>query len=441
MADRGIIRLVLEDWNYWDRPVPASRTGHERDLTERILEVATGKEVVAITGIRRCGKSTILYQIMDRLIRQGIPQRSVLLVNLEDHRLALQLSPDLLEEVVATWRQSVWPVGPGFILLDEVQEVPQWERWVRTLNDLHPELRVVVTGSNSSLMAGELATLLTGRNLTFQAAPLSFREYLRFRGLDVAMQPGPHAAFFEHRNRENEILHYLEEHLEVGGYPEAVLADTPERRHALLQQYFADILAKDVAFRYQVRETRPMRDLALLLLRQLASPVSAGKLAQALGTSRSWVLRVMGHLEESSLLNQCRHFSFSMRQSMAVQKPRKVYVADLGLRNAVCPSLTPDRGHLAENLLYQHLRLQGLEPTFWSGRREVDFVLGPPDLAAVNLTWSDDIAPRELEGLLEFQAAHNAERILLATRSRWQPAEAGKPAMVPLWAVLLSSSP
>jgi len=362
----------------------------------------------------------------------------MLLVNLEDHRLSLDLSLSLLDDVVATWRQSVWPAGPGWVLLDEVQEVPEWQRWVRTVHDRDPELRLVVTGSSSSLMGGELATLLTGRNLTFEAAPLSFREYLRFRGLDLQPAENPEQAFFEFRGRQNELLYHLEEYFAVGGFPEVVLADSEERRYALLQQYFSDILAKDVAFRYQVRETRQLRDLALLLMRQVSSPISANKLASCLGASRSWVVRMTGCLEESRLLALCRHFSFSMRRSMAVQKPRKVYACDVGMRNAVVSGLSHDRGHLAESVLFQHLRLLGHEPSFWSGRREVDFVVGPPNLAAIDLTWSDAITQRETEALSEFKAGHSPGRTLLVTRSTWRPLEPPGPLVVPLWALLLS---
>ncbi len=169
MADRGLIRLVLDDWNHWTNPLPEFRVGYPRELTERIMRVATGKEVVAITGVRRCGKSTILYQMMRALLDRGQPSRSILFVNLEDHRLMSEMALDILDDLVAVWRQSIWPTGPGWILLDEVQEVPHWERWVRSIQDRQPELRIAVTGSNTGLMSGELATLLTGRTLTFHA--------------------------------------------------------------------------------------------------------------------------------------------------------------------------------------------------------------------------------------------------------------------------------
>ncbi len=288
-------------------------------------------------------------------------------------------------------------------------------------------------------MAGELATLLTGRNLTFEATPLSFSEFLGFRGVDATVQLTPELAFFELRSRENEWVYHLEDYLTIGGFPEVVGADSVERQQALLQQYFSDIVAKDVAFRYQVRETRALKDLGLLLLRQVGNPVSAGKLAQVLGTTPAWVLRMMGHLEDARLINLCRHFAFSMRQSAAIQKPRKVYAADLGMRNAVAPSLTPDRGHLAENALYQHLRSLGPDPAYWSGRREVDFVVNLPDLAGVNLTWTDDVAARETEALAEFQSACHPHRTLLATRTLWRPSEGFPPrSTMPLWAILLA---
>ncbi len=102
MADRGHIRLVLDDWNYWTRSLPASRVGRPRRLVEKILRIATGREVIAITGVRRCGKTTILHQLIGRLLASGTPPKSILLANLEDHRLFPDLSMGLLDDIVAT---------------------------------------------------------------------------------------------------------------------------------------------------------------------------------------------------------------------------------------------------------------------------------------------------------------------------------------------------
>ncbi len=270
---------------------------------------------------------------------------------------------------------------------------------------------------------------------------MNYREYLRFGGIEVPVDLTPELAFFEHRHRQDELLYHLEEYLTIGGFPEVVCAGSSERRLTLLQQYFSDILMKDVAVRHQVREARALMDLARLLMKHVASRVSAGKMAQTLGVSRSWVLRMMDLLEQSLLLRFCRHFSFSMAQSMSIQKPRKVYATDLGLRNAVAPSLTPDRGHLAENVLHQHLCSLGAFPTFWSGQREVDFVVGLPTLAAVDLTWTDEIPDREVAGLLEFSTVHGAENTTLVTRTTWKEAHPPTvPQFLPLWAVLLGDS-
>ena len=439
MLTRAEIETVLADWNSWDHAFPSALLGQPRALTRDILAVATGREVIAITGVRRCGKSTVLYQLMEEMARMGIERQRLLLVNLEDHRLAPHLGTELLDRILAVHREARVPKGPLVVFLDEIQEVPGWERWVRSHYDREPDLRFVITGSTAELVASDLSTLLTGRTLTFTARPLSFSEFLSFEGLDVSLGGSPSAILRANLARRVEIAHQLARYLEIGGFPEVVKSEDAGRRRLLLQQYFSDILARDVARRHAVRNFDQLRDLALLLLANVANLAAYGSLGRVLGTSASSVRTLCAHLEQAWLVAQVRLFAFSLKETVAAQRPRKVYAVDVGLRNAVVTRSSPDLGRLAENLVFEHLASAGEPPRYWKDVQEVDFVVGRAPPVPINITFGDEIPDRERAGLAAFFEKHRAREGWLITRDQAGEETLGKGRvhLVPLWAWLL----
>jgi predicted AAA+ superfamily ATPase len=439
MLTRSEIEAVLADWNSWDREFQSSLLGRPRALTKEILALATGREVIAITGVRRCGKSTVLYQLMEEMARAGIERQRLLLVNLEDHRLAPHLGTELLDRILAVHREARVPRGPLVVFLDEIQEIPGWERWVRSHYDREPDLRFVITGSSAGLVASDLSTLLTGRTLTFTARPLSFPEFLSFAGLEVSLGGSPREILRASLARRVEIAHHLARYLETGGFPEVVKSDDAVRRRLLLQQYFGDILARDVARRHAVRNYDQLRDLALLLLANVANLAAYGSLGRVLGTSASSVRTLCGHLEQAHLVAQVRLFAFSLKETVAAQRPRKVYAIDTGLRNAVVSRSSPDLGRLAENLVFQHLASAGEAPRYWKDVQEVDFVVGRAPPVPINVTFGDEIPDRERNGLATFFEKHKAREGWLVTRdmASEETLGRGKVHVVPLWAWLL----
>ena len=440
MIDSEQLRVVLADWNFWDRDLPSELVGHPRRLTGAILEIATGREAVAIVGVRRCGKTTILFQIMDALLGDGAERRSMLYVNFEDHRFSPHLEVELLDRIVSLFNEEVSPAGPKYIFLDEPQEVPGWERWVRGLYDRNCSVRIFVTGSSSSMMSSDLSTLLTGRNITFSTGPFSFAEYLSFLSVDAVEAPTPVEAYKLNLANRGAIAYHLARYMEQGGFPEALKSASDLRRITLLQQYFDDILAKDVVHRHRLRNPRMLRDLALVLMSDVSKLASLGRLSRAMGTSASSVSSLLAHLEEARLLATTYFFSFSTRESVSVQKPRKIYAADTGMRNAVVARHSQDVGHLAENLVHNHLTASGWQPTYWKERVEVDFVLGRTSPVPVNVCFSEEIPDRELQGLERFYERFGNDFAWLVTKSTFREERiAGSDLiMCPLWAFLLS---
>jgi predicted AAA+ superfamily ATPase len=361
IPSRADIIQALSRWNRWGEARLDS--GRLREIMTRLGSFLDTPEVVALIGPRRSGKTTVLFQVIDALEASGAAREAMLHVNLEEPGFGAHLVPELLERIYETWRAEVFPDGRAWIFLDEIQRVPGWERWVRARNETE-DVKIFVTGSSSELMSSELATLLTGRHMTFRVMPLSFREVLSYRG--VAPPTGSSLAGDPPRIR-NAVVDYLR----WGGFPEVVFTSDEERKKYLLQQYFDDILFKDVALRHRVRDLPLLRNLATFLLGQTASLVSFQRLAQIFEISKAAAQAYCGYLEEAFLVSFVTFYT--LKTAERLRRPRKVHAIDTGLRNAVTLSATPDRGRLMETAVYNMLmrgRHDGL--FYWKGEGEID---------------------------------------------------------------------
>jgi hypothetical protein len=431
--DRRQLFETLERWNPWG----AARLdpGFPRRVLDNLRPFLDTPEIVALIGPRRAGKTTVLYQVMRLLEEKGTPLEALFHLNLEEPALTAEPGIELLERLYRLYRAEVFPQGRAWIFLDEIQHVPGWERWVRARNESE-DVKFFVTGSSAALMSAELATLLTGRHVTFRVMPLDFRELLQFRGVEL-----PRRAHL--RTAPPEIQHALYEYLRWGGFPEVVLAKDEERKEVLLKQYFDDILFRDVSWRHQIRNFTTLRRLAVHLLSRTARLVSLQRLAQIFGVSLELIRSYCQYLEEAFLV----HFVpfYSLKTGEEVRRPRKVHALDPGLRNAVCLTGSPDRGYLAESVVHNALLAQAPDSLFyWEGTGEVDLLVhqGTSVRTLVQVCESLDdraVRDRELRALAAAKASFPTAQALLVASEPPAHELRGTAAdvdVVPLWRFL-----
>ena len=175
-----------------------------------------------------------------------------------------------MEQIYRVYREKVCPSGRCYLFLDEIQNIPEWERWVRGRSETE-NLKIIITGSSSRLLSREVGAKLTGRHVSFEIFPLSFPEFLRFKGLTV----GSKAEYFE---QKPVIRNLFAEYRQYGGFPEVVLRKEPEDKELLLKQYFEDILHRDVVSRNEIRDTLTLQNLATFLLTNIGRLTSATNL-------------------------------------------------------------------------------------------------------------------------------------------------------------------
>ncbi len=365
---KGEIIEALEKWNFWKRDIDS---GIIRDKTFEILRALKYNKVITLIGVRRSGKSYILRQIAKNLISTGTPREDILIVNFEEPEFS-DVDLKLLIKIYEAYREIIKPEGRPHLLLDEIQEVDKWEKFVRTLNETK-EAHVLITGSSSKLMSEELATILTGRQLTYEIFPLSFSEFLRF--MDIKIE--------EDRDiylNAGEIKKIIYDYIENGGFPEVFFIKDEELKRKILLDYYETIITRDIIQRYRIREIGKLKSLARYYLTNISSPVTYRKIGRFLDIPTETVSRFSEYIKTARLMYFISRFSYSLKEQD--RSPKKVYSIDTGLTNAVGFRFRDNYGRLMENavaieLLRRKNTNSFIEIYYWKDyqQHEVDFVL------------------------------------------------------------------
>lgn len=423
----------MSDANPWwqTREVPQALRGRDRPRYKLLLKSTSLKEVTIITGVRRSGKSTLMYQITDNLLKQGISPEQILFVNLEDPRLAA----DSLDDIYETYRSSINPDQKAYILLDEIHRREGWESWIRRYYDLGSDCKFIISGSCSYPLKKGYSTLLTGRNLTFEVFPLSFDEYLTFKDKKIDYEALKKNILLE--KQRHGIQKAMKEYLEEGGFPAAFYKEG-EFKRLLLAQYFDDIIYKDIVDRHGIK-SRKTRDLALYLASNITALISLRNIRNTLGLSYESIKDYLTYYNDAFLFFTVEHFSYSLKEQKT--RPSKTYCIDNGLRNAVSFRFSKDDGKLAENLVYTHLRQAKDDIYYWKGKGEVDFIIKNPDhtITAINVTYTDKINEIEIQSLLEFKQNHKKTKKLIIITKKTEKTQ-DKIKYIPLWKWLLQKT-
>lgn len=327
-----------------------------------------------ITGIRRCGKSTLLRQLMSQKYNQA------LYLNFEDIRLASFNTDDFTRLLREIEQRNV-----RVLFFDEIQIIPKWEIFIHQL--LNEEYTLFISGSNASLLSKELGTHLTGRHIPIELFPFSYSEYLSFKHLPAD---------------GNSLSAYLRD----GGIPEYVKSHV----EIILNTLIDDILIRDIAIRNSIKDVNSLRALAVYLLSNVGNLVSAGKLTGMFDIkATSTFLDYFSFYQSSYLLEFIPIFSYS--QKVQARNAKKVYAMDLGLVNEASANFSDDVGHKLENLIFLHLRRQPGSICYYKEKGECDFIVSRKGkvYSAIQVCHqiNEQNFPREYNGLLEAMTAFN----------------------------------
>ena len=326
---QGVVVEQAESFRLFD-------LGVNREILPFLPVITT--HALVVSGIRRCGKSVLLHQF----VRNEIDE--VFYFNFADIRLFNFTVNDfaLLDEILNA-------SGKKILFFDEIQLVPGWELYVR--QKLDQKLRIIITGSNARMLSVELGTNLTGRHISKELFPFSYKEFCLLKNLNL--------------NKES-----YESYIEQGGFPEYLKTNNKE----LLSSLIEDIIYRDIATRHAIRDIRGLKNLCIFLMSVAAKQISPSKLTSVIGVkSPSTVLEYLSYFESGYVINLIPKFSYSVKAQMLSEK--KVYIVDNGLINVSSISASKDLGRKFENTIYWDIRRKTKSVWYWyDNQSECDFI-------------------------------------------------------------------
>ncbi|MEA3353950.1 MAG: ATP-binding protein [Campylobacterota bacterium] len=362
--DKSEIIAVLNDWNYWNKDIEGVKDREKYDT--HIQKFINKDEIVVIKGIRRSGKSTLMLNQIKKLIASGVLKENILFVNLEDPRFLNHLNIDLLEDIKNTYLEYLNPQLKPYIFLDEIQNIPNWEKWVNKEYELKKSY-LTITGSNSSMLSSEIATVLSGRYIGIDVYPLSFKEFLDFNSMRIKSK-------LDMVDKKIELNRYLEQYIKYGAFPKT-LEYEQEQIKELLTTYKDSILLKDIVARFKLKNFNILEEIAAFLLSNTGIIQSISKLKNNFGISFDMARDYVEYLKKAYMIYEIKKFDYSLKKQNVNDK--KYYSCDLGLSNIFRVPNLQTRGDDLETIVFLELKRRAYDIYYYktSNELECDFVV------------------------------------------------------------------
>jgi predicted AAA+ superfamily ATPase len=413
--DRNLLKMVIYDQKslHWNADFI------ERNISKSLI---SSNEIMVITGVRRCGKSTLLQQIRNQLKEKDY------YLNFDDERL-IQFTVDDFQDLYEVFIELFGKQTTFYF--DEVQNIKGWERFVRRLHDYGN--KVFITGSNATMLSRELGTHLTGRFSSYELYPFSFREFLKYKNKSIK-EP----AIYSTENRA-EIIKNFHQYVSIGGFPLYIRNQNIQ----YLKSLYESILYRDIMVRNNLTNEREMLELIYYLASNVSKLSSFNSLAKIAGISNaSTIKNYLTFFQNSYLLFNVNKFDYSLKKQ--IQNPKKIYFIDLALIGRLGFSFSDNRGRMFENLVFLELKRQGKNIYYHRQKSECDFLIKEinkiTQAIQVTVSLSDkETYDRELKGLGEAMESYRLDSGLVLTENEESMIEHNgkKITVMPIWKWLL----
>jgi len=387
-----------------------------RSILKNIREQRATPFIIIISGVRRCGKSTLLGQIKTD---------ECYYVNFDDERFVGFKVSDfqlLYESLVELFGEK------EIFLFDEIQNIRGWERFVRRLHD--EKKKVYVTGSNASMLSRELGTHLTGRNITFKLYPFSFKEFLDLKGYKAK-------ALDKLTSLEKSSMNRLfREYLEEGGFPEYLQTNKEE----YLKNVYENIIYRDIITRYNLTSEKPLKETAYFAASNIGKEISFNTIRKLTGlTSATTIKEYFEYLENSYLVFLIPRYDFSLKKQAYYNK--KAFFIDPAMARIIGFRPSRDKGRILENSVFISLKRRNHEVFFHKGEYECDFLLRKGTTIAEAIQVAYAFGDREVHGLLEAMEKHKLTHGLILTMDEEKEISKGRKRITvqPAWKWMLEN--
>ncbi|WP_018336901.1 ATP-binding protein [Butyricimonas synergistica] len=340
--------------------------GYKRkEYTEKIADYLGNRLIKVLVGQRRSGKSYILRQVARQLIDDGVKPENTLFINMEFTDLEFLKTYKELDELLKVYKENLKPVGKVYIFIDEVQMIESWEKVVNSYSqDYSDNYELFISGSNSKMLSGELASLLSGRYVSFEIFPFSYFEFLGIT------------------SKKEDRASYLE-YMQGGGLPELFMLNKQEVKRNYVSAVKDTVMLRDIVQRYNVRDAKLLEDIFMYLVNNASNLVSVTGIvnyfkSQGRKTGYDAVATYIGYIEDTFLVHRCDRYDIKGKDILSGNA--KYYMNDLAYKNYLYPGYGYGYGFLVENLVYLELKRAGFDVYVGALRnKEVDFVTKKAD--------------------------------------------------------------
>src|SRR3989344_2913787 len=372
----------------------------ERELKNKVLSLLNLKLPIIITGVRRSGKSTLLYIIKKDL---KLKEKKFLYINFNDERLS-QFSVEDFQKIMDFIQEQEYKEN-CFLFIDEIQEVDKWEKWIDRIKENH---QIIITGSNSKLLSKEISTILTGRSINVSLYPFSFTELLEAKKV--------HTKNWEvDLNVQSKIRKEFSEYIISGGLPKRII----ENDDIILQENYENILYRDIIKRFNINLEKPIKEISLYLLSNISKELSLRSLSKTIEIKNiSTVKSILDTFEKAFVLFFINKFDFSIKKQ--IKNPKKVYCVDNGFITKGGFKFSENKGKLLENIVFIKLKNKyNNEIYYFSDKNECDFIVRVDSKIekAIQVCYdlNDENKEREINGLINAMEKFNLKSGLILT--------------------------
>jgi len=350
---------TLDKYNFWNGHVP--ELGFSRkEYTDKIVDYTGNKLVKVLVGQRRTGKSYILRQIANRLIESGVNPQNIFYINKEFTEFDFLTDYKDLESLLKQYKDRLKPEGKVWLFIDEIQNILGWEHFVNSHSQNFVEsYEIFISGSNSKMLSGELATLLSGRYVEFEIFPFSFIEYTGI-------------------TKKESVKQSFIDYMESGALPELFVLPNDETKRNYISAIKDTVLLRDIIQRHNIKDPKLLEDLFVYLINNASNLVSITNMvnyfkSRGRKTTYDTVSNYIGYIENTYLVHRAERYD--IRGKETISGNCKYYINDLSFKNYLYPGFSYGIGYKLENLVYLELRRAGFEVYVGTMRdKEVDFV-------------------------------------------------------------------
>jgi predicted AAA+ superfamily ATPase len=422
---------ILNDWNFWNKDI--FEAIERKSYSKKINEYSKSKEIIVLSGVRRCGKSTLLINEISNLVKSGINKKEILFINFEDPRFSNNLNLDLLDEIFDTYKEYINNSSIPYIFLDEIQNLPLWEKWVRTKYELK-QANIYITGSSSKLLSKEFGTVLAGRYLNINIYPLSFQEFLSFNNTKISNK-------LDLINNRIVLKKLFSSFLKDGGFPKVVLNPINLKKQELIT-YYETIILKDIVARHNLKNFDNVQKVAFYILSNIGKPLNLNQIKKATNISYELVEKYFEYLKDTFLFFEISKYDYSLKKQLNSNK--KIYTIDTGFMTHIGFNFSENYGRLLENLVYMELKKRDFEIFYHLENHECDFLIkeGNSITKVIQVTKTmegEKTKKREFDGLLEAMDLYKLNEGLILTDDEEGEEIIGKKKIIimPVWKWLL----